>query len=226
MYQPGERWLYNAGSLVLGVLVRRVAGMSFESFVEERITSPLGMRDTAFFVPRQKLDRFAGCGVFTDPTTGKTTRMDADGAKSAYASPPVFPSGGAGICSTVDDYLVFARLLQAEGEYRGRRFLKAESVRAITTNQLSPEVRAASANSLFPGFFDAHGWGFGVRVQTAPDAVTRTPGAYGWLGGFGTDWFNDPNGDRISIVLTQSSDFLFNGGLERYRAAVYASASG
>jgi CubicO group peptidase (beta-lactamase class C family) len=225
MYQPGERWLYNAGSLVLGVLVRRVAGMNFETFVEERITRPLGMRDTAFFVPREKLDRFAGCGVFTDPATGKTTRMDADGEKSAYASPPVFPSGAAGLCSTVDDYLAFARLLRDGGEYRGRRLLQPESVRAITTNQLSSEVRAASANSLFPGFFDTHGWGYGVREQVAPDAVTRTPGEYGWFGGFGTSWFNAPDGDRISLVFTQSSDFLFNGGLDRYRAAVYKSTT-
>jgi CubicO group peptidase (beta-lactamase class C family) len=225
MYHPGERWLYNAGSLILGVLVRRASGMNFETFVEERITAPLGMRDTAFFVPPDKLERFAGCGVFTDPTTGQATRMDADGAQSAYAAPPVFPSGAGGLCSTVDDYLAFARLLQVGGEHRGRRLLRAESVRAVTTNQLSPAQRTASANSLFPGFFDVHGWGYGVRVQVAPDAIASTPGAYGWFGGFGTSWFNDPNGDRTSIVLTQSSDFLFNGGLERYRAAVYAATT-
>src|SRR6266496_5394656 len=79
MHQPGERWMYNTGSLLQGVLVRRASGKAFEAFVHERITAPLGMRDTAFFVPEGKLDRFAGCGIFTDPQSGTKTRMDKDG---------------------------------------------------------------------------------------------------------------------------------------------------
>src|SRR3989454_4194137 len=89
MHQPGERWMYNTGSLLQGVLIRRVSGHSFEAFVRERITTPLGMRDTDFFVPPAKLGRFAGCGVFTDPQSGTKSRMDRDGAASAYARPPV-----------------------------------------------------------------------------------------------------------------------------------------
>jgi len=99
MYQPGERWLYNVGSLIQGVLVRRAAGQDFDTFVEERITRPLGMRDTGFYVPANKSDRFAGCGVFTDPATHQQTRMDRDGAQSAYARAPIFPSGAGGLCS-------------------------------------------------------------------------------------------------------------------------------
>ncbi len=225
LFQPGERWLYNTGSLVLGVLVRRAAGVPFETFVAERITGPLGMRDTAFHVPPEKLERFAGCGFFTEPQSGQKLQMDADGAKSAFAKPPAFASGAGGLVSTVDDYLAFARMLLKGGEHEGRRLLKEESVRAITTNGLTDAQRAASAKSLFPGMFDAHGWGFGVRVQLSPDAVAPKPGEYGWDGGFGTSWFTDPNGGRIAIALTQSADFLFDGSTEKFRAAAYSAAT-
>jgi CubicO group peptidase (beta-lactamase class C family) len=224
MYQPGERWLYNVGSLIQGVLVCRASGMDFDTFVHERIIDPLGMRDTGFFVPDAKLDRFAGCGTFTDPETQHTTRQDHDGAQSVYASrPPVFPSGAAGLCSTADDYLAFARMLRAGGEHDGRRLFSADSVRAMTTDQLTDAQRTASAESLFPGFFDTNSWGYGVGVQVAPEKVVPTPGTYGWMGGFGSDWFTDPNRDLIAIALTQSADFLFNGGREAFRAAVAES---
>jgi CubicO group peptidase (beta-lactamase class C family) len=96
-------------------------------------------------------------------------------------------------------------------------------VRALTSNQLTEAQRAASAESLFPGMFDAHGWGFGVRVRVAPGPV-EGPGWYGWDGGFGTTWFQEPSRGLIGIALTQSSDLLFNGGIDRFRAAVYDAA--
>jgi CubicO group peptidase (beta-lactamase class C family) len=210
MHQPGERWMYNTGSLLQGVLVRRASGQAFDAFVHDRILAPLGMRDTGFHVPADKLDRFAGCGVFTDPQKGPT-RMDQDGAASAYAKPPVFPSGAGGLVSTVDDYLAFARMLLAGGVHQGRRLLGAESVREMTRDQLTAEQKAASATSFFPGFFDTQGWGYGVAVTTKPDAVSPTPGRYSWFGGFGTAWVNDPNRGLVAMVMTQSADFLFSG---------------
>ena len=223
MHQPGERWMYNTGSLLQGVLIRRVSGHSFEAFVRERITTPLGMRDTDFFVPPAKLGRFAGCGVFTDPQSGTKSRMDRDGAASAYARPPVFPSGAGGLVSTVDDYLAFARMLLDGGVHAGRRLLSAQSVRDMTTDHLTPEQKRAS--TFFPGFFDTHGWGYGVGVSTAPDAVSRVPGRYGWDGGFGTSWINDPGRDLVAIVMTQSSDFLFSGALPAFWRGVYAAVA-
>jgi CubicO group peptidase (beta-lactamase class C family) len=221
MHQPGERWMYNTGSLLQGVIVRRAARQDFDAFIEERILTPLGMRDTGFFVPAGKLDRFAGCGLYTDPRTGKTSRMDADGAQSAYAAKPVFPSGAGGLVSTVDDFLTFGRMLLNGGVHGKRRLLSAQSVREMTTNQLTPEQIAAS--EFFPGFFDTNGWGYGVAVTIAPDAVSKTPGRYGWDGGFGTSWVNDPHLKLISIVMTQSPDFLFSGAREAYWRAVYAA---
>jgi CubicO group peptidase (beta-lactamase class C family) len=223
MHHPGERWMYNTGSLLQGVLVRRASGQPFEEFVRARITAPLGMRDTDFSVPPEKLERFAGCGVFTDPQSGTKTRMDQDGAASAYATPPVFPSGAGGLVSTLDDYLAFARMLLHGGVHNGRRMLSEQSVRAMTTDHLTPEQKAAS--SFFPEFFDTRGWGYGVAVITAPDAVSPAPGRYGWDGGFGTSWINDPGRDLAGIVMTQSSDFLFAGALEAFWRGVYGAVA-
>jgi CubicO group peptidase (beta-lactamase class C family) len=221
MHQPGERWMYNTGSLLQGVLVRRASGHPFEAFVRERITTPLGMRDTDFFVPADKLGRFAGCGIFTDPQSGTKSRMDRDGAASAYATPPVFPSGAGGLVSTVDDYFAFARMLLNGGMHGRRRLLSAQSVRDMTTDHLTPEQKRAS--TFFPGFFDTRGWGYGMAVYTAPDAVSRVPGRYGWDGGFGTSWINDPGRNLVAIVMTQSADFLFSGALEKFWRGVYAA---
>jgi CubicO group peptidase (beta-lactamase class C family) len=221
MHQPGAQWMYNTGSLLQGVLVRRAAGQAFDAFVRERILTPLEMRDTDFHVPAAKLARFAGCGYFTDPESGKKTQMDRDGAESAYASAPVFPSGAAGLVSTVDDYLSFARLLMNDGVHRGQRLLSAASVREMTRDHLTPAQKAVS--SFFPGFFETNGWGYGVGVTTAPDAISKQPGRYGWDGGFGSTWFNDPSRDLVAIAMTQSSDFLFSGARERFGSSVYAA---
>ena len=223
MHQPGTRWRYNTGSLLQGVLVRRASGKDFDKFVAERILRPLGMRDTGFFVPKDKLSRYAGCGVFTDPQTGKASRMDADGAQSAYASKPIFPSGAAGLVSTADDFLAFARMLANGGMHGKQRLLSAESVAAMRTNQLTPEQIAKA--DFFPHFFDTHGWGYGMAIVRTPDAVSKVPGRYGWFGGFGTDWISDPNRDLISITMTQSADFIFSGALDAYRRAVYAATA-
>jgi CubicO group peptidase (beta-lactamase class C family) len=223
MHQPGEGWMYNTGSLIQGVLIRRAANQPFDAFVRERITGPLGMRDTDFFVPAHKLDRYAGCGFSTNPASKARSRMDQDGAASAYATPPVFPTGAAGLVSTVDDYFAFARMLLNGGVHQGRRMLTEKSVRAMTTDHITPAQKTAA--KFFPGFFEKSGWGYGMRVSTAPDAITPLPGRYGWDGGFGSSWMNDPNLKLIAIVMTQSSDFLFNGGLDAFWRGVYAATA-
>jgi len=91
--------------------------------------------------------------------------------------------------------------------------LKAESVRQMTKDQLTPEQKAAS--SFFPGFFDSRGWGYGVAIYTAPDAVSRVPGRYGWDGGFGTSWLNDPGRDLVAIVMTNRPTSCSRAGSKR-----------
>jgi CubicO group peptidase (beta-lactamase class C family) len=226
MHQPGEVWMYNTGSILQGVLVARAAGQAFDAFLDERILGPLGMKDTGFLVPAEKLSRLAGGGTMTNPQTGKIDTFDGQGAASEFARPPAFPSGAAGLVSTADDYLQFARMLLARGTHQGRRLLSEASVAQMTTDHLSPAQKAASAGAFFPGFFDTHGWGFGVAIGTTPDALSAVPGRYGWDGGYGTSWMNDPARDLIGIAMTQSVDFLFGEGLQAFWREVYRATAG
>lgn len=198
MYQPGERWLYNTGSDVLGVLVARASGQPFDAFLRERIFAPLGMTDTAFHVPEAKRDRFTVAYQMNFATGALELHDDVDGE---WSRPPAFPSGAAGLVSTVDDYHAFAAMLLAGGQRGRTRILSADSVRAMTTDQLTPAQKAVSG--LMPHFFDTRGWGFGVAIATRPDELSGEPGRYGWDGGAGTYWFNDPARELVGILMTQ-----------------------
>lgn len=204
MYQPGERWQYNIGALVLGVLVARAAKRPLADFLRTRIFQPLGMDDTAFSMRADTVSRLPHT-YMTNFQTGKMEELTASGP-SVWTKPPVFPSGAAGLVSTIDDYLAFARLLLKEGVHQNRRLLSQKSVRLMTTNHLTPEQMAGGGPIL-----GGQGWGFGIAVVTAPDDVSAVPGRYGWNGGYGTFWFNDPTRGLIAIAMTQVSDILFNG---------------
>jgi CubicO group peptidase (beta-lactamase class C family) len=180
--QPGERWLYNTGASVLGVLLTRAAGEPFADVVRSRVCEPLGMRDTAFFT------------IFTDrlatayrPTSKGLVAWDQpDGT---WSHPPAFADGAAGLVSTVDDLLAFARMFLRGGS----PVLSADAVRNMTTDQLTPAQKAHGG--LGPDFFVGRSWSFCQAVHDS--------GAYGWDGGFGSSWLVDPNHDLVVIVLTQ-----------------------
>lgn len=195
MVQPGERWMYHTGSDVLGVLIARAAGQSLETFFRERVFSPLGMRDTSLSVPAEKLPRLAP-SYMVNALTGALILYD-DPSNSQWARPPVFPSGGAGLVSTIDDYLAFAQMLLNKGTLGNQRILSSASVEAMTTDQLTPAQKALS--SWVPGFFDNNGWGFGLSMVTQGQGAGR----YGWGGGLGTSWASDPAEGLIGILLTQ-----------------------
>jgi CubicO group peptidase (beta-lactamase class C family) len=189
MHQPGERWMYNTGSEILGVLVARAAGQPLDVFMHERLFEPLGMKDTAFSVPAAKIDRLA-----TSYMVQRSGKLDVwDPVHGEWSHPPKFPSGAAGLVSTADDFLAFAQML-LDG---GRRILSESSVRAMTTDQLTPAQKVEG--SLAPGFWDTYGWGLGV-------AVTKT-GRYGWDGGKGTSWRSDPEEGMLALLLTQRSEY-------------------
>jgi len=192
MYQPGERWLYNFGALVLGVLVARAARMPLPDVLRTRVFEPLGMVDTGFHTTPGNLERIPDY-YMTDAATGEVALQPVS-APEQWSQPPVFPSGADGLLSTVDDYLKFARLLLAGGG----DLLSPGSVRMMTTNHLTPEQIATGGIIL-----DPKGWGYGMSVS--PE------GWYGWDGGYGTIWFNDPDRKLIGMAFSQCSDFLFNG---------------
>ena len=209
MYQPGERWQYNTGSLVLGVLVARAAGQPLADFFRTRIFEPLGMKETGFSMPAKKTRRLPS-NYMTNYATGKMEEQTASGP-SLWAKAPVFPSGAAGLVSTIDDYLAFARVLLNEGVHKSKRLVSQRSVRLMTTNHLTPEQMATGGPIL-----GGQGWGFGVAVVTAPDEVSSEPGRYGWNGGYGTFWFNDPARNLVATAMTQVSDVLFNGTITEF----------
>jgi CubicO group peptidase (beta-lactamase class C family) len=222
MHQPGERWMYNTSAEVLGVLIARAAGVPLGRFFQERIFEPLGMTDTDFSVPLAKRHRFAN-GYFAanpfNPDVGGVVLNDpVDGQ---WSKPPAFPSGGAGLVSTLDDYLAFARTLLAGGTAATGRVLSERSVQLMTSDQLTPEQKARSP-VMPPDYWSHHGWGSGLAVATGPRA-RGMPGGYGWDGGFGTYWCSDPKRHMVALLMTQRAAFPPMASVYReFWDAVYA----
>jgi len=201
MHQPGEKWMYNTGADVLSVLIARASGQPLETFLRERIFEPLGMKDTSFSVPGDKLDRLA-TSYWTNFMSGKIEVFDA--AKDGqWSRPPAFPSGAGGLVSTIDNYLAFGQMMLNNGKHGSERILSRLSVETMTTDQLMPEQKAVSG--LVSGYFDSHGWGFGMSVVTRRDDIASVPGRYGWDGGMGTSWYSDPTEEMVTILMTQQS---------------------
>lgn len=203
MHQPGEKWMYNVGAHVLGVLIARASGQSLETFFRERIFEPLGMKDTHFTVPAEKLDRLAA-GYMADFRTGALELNDGV-QDSQWSRPQPFPDGAAGLVSTADDFLAFGQMLLNGGKRGSTRILSRPSVEVMTTDQLTPAQKAASG--IGDGLWGSFGWGFGVSIVTQRDGVAAVPGRYGWDGGYGTSWANDPEEELVSILLTQRGGF-------------------
>jgi CubicO group peptidase (beta-lactamase class C family) len=182
--QPGERWLYSAGSQVLGVLAARAGGAPFEDVMRERVLAPLDMRDTAFHAKDTKrlataYESHDGQLTMTDPPEGQ------------WANPPRFPDGSGGLVSTAGDLLAFGRMLRGNPVLK-TPVLKTETVAEMTRDQLTAAQRA----NVWPGFsfLEDRGWGYGVSV---------TDWGYTWEGGLGTAWSNVPSQDLTVVVLTQ-----------------------
>lgn len=174
MAHPGEQWLYDTGFAVLGVLLARAGGRPFDVLLSERLLDPLGMSSTGFRVGGPDLERLPPAyGVDGTPgPDGNLVLDDPGGAGSAYATAPPFPAANGGLVSTLPDYLAFARMLRAGGVHDGRRLLPERAVRRMTSNQLTPEQRAASPAAAV--FLDGSGWGLGVGVTQ--------DGRFGWAG--------------------------------------------
>jgi len=199
LHQPGQKWMYNTGSDILGVLIARASGQPLDTFLRERLFEPLGMMDTGFSVPATTLDRLA-TSYAVNPDTGALDLYDEPNS-GQWSRPPAFPSGAGGMVSTIDDYLAFGQMLLNKGKHGTARVLSRPSVELMTTDHLTPAQKAVSG--LVPGYFDSHGWGFGVSIVTRRDNVAAAPGRSGWDGGLGTSWYSDPGEDMVTILMTQ-----------------------
>jgi CubicO group peptidase (beta-lactamase class C family) len=197
LHQPGAAWLYNTGADILGVLVGRAAGAPFDDVLAERILRPLGMRDTGFHVPADRLDRFT---TYYRPSPDGPGLVLADPPQGQWSTRPAFPSGAGGLVSTVDDLLAFQHLLLAGGVAGdGRRLLTTESVALMTGDHLTAEQRAASSL-----FLEGQGWGFGGSVDVEHVDPWNVRGRYGWVGGSGTAAHVIPATAGVTILLTQA----------------------
>ncbi len=211
LHQPGAAWTYHTGADLVSVLIERASGMRLDRFLAERMFGPLGMKDTGYTVPEEKLDRLAVSYVGGVDRGGFKVFDPARGGSAAQARK--FFSGGTGLVSTADDYLAFCRMMLNMGKLGGTRILSRASVELMTTDHMTQNQKAVSP--FYPGFWDANGWGFGMSVVTRRDDYPSV-GSYGWDGGLGTSARMDPNKGLVTIMLTQrmmrgpSPEPLFN----------------
>ena len=187
-YQPGERWLYHTGASVLGVLIARAAGTSLPELVQQRLFTPLGMRDTGFAVPSGSLARF---GPHWLPGENGQPPEEYDPTDGQWATMPAFPDAGDGLVSTVADVATFAAMVAAGGVTAdGHRLLSERVVQDMLTAHV--------------GDLDGEGggWGLGTGVRISDETGGRHAGSYGWDGGMGSAWWTDPVSGVIAILLT------------------------
>ncbi len=201
LYQPGTRWVYSVSVDIQGYLVEKLSGQTFPEFLRTRLFEPLGMIDTAFFVPAEKRPRVATVYGW-DAKTGALAPRPHD---AGINQPPGLPSGGGGLYGTAADYFRFAQMLLNGGEYDGRRILKKASVDLMRTNVLSEAVLNSKSGIGQAQFSPAQGFGYDFAVVLDPAAAKRQvgKGSYWWWGIAGTWFWIDPTNDLIGIGIIQ-----------------------
>jgi CubicO group peptidase (beta-lactamase class C family) len=189
-FSPGERWEYGVSTDVLGRVVEVVSGKTLGEFLNERIFAPLGMTDTGFYVPAEKVSRAAQPWQVPEAPP-MTPRFDV-------ARKPRFESGGGGLTSTIDDYLRFTVMLADSGKFAGKRLLGSKTLEFMTADHTG--TRPGRPPGL--GF----GLGFEVRTSVGDSALPGSLGEYGWAGNAGTLFWIDPKEQLIAIYMVQVSD--------------------
>ncbi len=192
--QPGEEFQYDMSIDALGYLIERVSGMPLDKFMEERIFKPLGMKDTCFILPKEKLPRLAR--LYRLNREGVLVKDSVD---PAYLCAQTYFSGGAGLVSTAADYLQFARMILNNGKLNGVRLLSRKTVELMTTN---------SIGDLYAPFRDTSGdkfgYGFGIRTERGVYDELESLGIIGWDGAFHTRCWIDPKENLIGVFMIQS----------------------
>jgi CubicO group peptidase (beta-lactamase class C family) len=207
LYHPGEKWVYSVSVDIQGYLVEKLSGKTFPQFLEERLFAPLGMKDTAFLVPADKLGRVSSIYSW-DAAKKSLAAMPADPAISQM---PGLPSGGGGLYSTAADYFRFAQMMANAGELDGMRYLKPSTVAVMRTNVLNDTalnsrsgvgvVRSQAASGIQPGL----GFGYDFAVISEPEKLKSSvgKGTFWWWGIAGTWFWIDPANDVVFIGMIQ-----------------------
>jgi CubicO group peptidase (beta-lactamase class C family) len=208
--QPGAGFHYGQSTDLLGFLIARLENASLGKTLEQRVFTPLGMRDTGFIVPREKRPRRAGlCGFDAE---GHLTPLTTTPGRQALEERPddmTFEAGGGGLWSTLDDYLAFARIFLGGGEVDGVRLLRPETCAMMASNQLTSDQRRTARMLGMPVFAAGHGYGMGVAVVTEPDKADPLrcrggAGTVGWPGAYGGWWQADPTDNSVLIFLAHN----------------------
>jgi len=217
VFQPGTAWRYSMATDVLGYVIEVASGMSLDAFLEQRILQPLGMEDTDFYVPGEKLDRLAA--AYGPTESGVIELLDAP-ATSQYSKPPRFLSGGSGLVSTASDYMRFAQMLLDSGELDGTRLLGRKTIELMTTNHLPDEMIPIEVPP-----HTLHGCGFGlgfrILVNVAQAGRLASEGEFGWGGGASTSFFVDPREQLTGLLLTQLMPSRYYPIREEFKVLTY-----
>jgi len=205
-FSPGTAWNYSVSIDVLGYLVEKLSGMRFGEFLRTRLFEPLGMNDTAFYVPSDKTERFASC--YQPETGGRGLKLQDDARESAYATPPLLESGGGGLVSTAHDYLRFCRMMLHGGSLDGVQILSPKTVALFSLNYLPNGGEVA--DMAFPGMFSESSYagvgfslGCGVNVNVAKTRLPGSLGEYFWGGAAATAFWIDPKEELTVVFMTQ-----------------------
>jgi CubicO group peptidase (beta-lactamase class C family) len=193
--QPGDSWDYGHSTDVIGRVIEVVSGQTLGAFLDERIFKPLGMSDTAFFVPAQKYERLAE-PFPADPDGGPPVAL------IDMRTAPRFESGGGGLFSTMDDYARFAQMLFQGGIFGGSRILSRKTLEWMTSDHLGPNVRIGTPSLLQPGH--TFGLGFAVRREAGMGQTPGTPGEFFWGGVAGTYFWVAPKEELFALMMVQA----------------------
>ncbi len=217
-FSPGTRWNYSVSTDVLGYLIEVISGMPLDEYFRTELFEPLGMIDTGFEVPADRLDRFAA-NYSRGPDKG--IRLEDDPADSSYGKKVTFFSGGGGLVSTAADYLRFCRMLANGGALDGVRILGRKTLELMTMNHLpggqdlTDLAFGTFAETTYEGV--GFGLGFSVAIDPAKAQIVGSPGEFAWGGAASTAFWIDPSEELIVIFMTQfmpSGTFNFRGQLK------------
>ncbi len=219
--QPSTRWQYSISTDVLARLVEIWSGQRFDTFLKERIFSPLGMTDTDFLVPPEKQARFATNYVPVDPMSPMQPglNVEPDTLVGNYLEPRAFLSGGGGLVSTISDYTAFVRMLVGKGEYRESRILRPESVREMHSNQLPEGMMVQLPDWHMPDTV----FGVGLAIKTRPfeGEPEEATDEYHWGGLAGTHTWISPRAGLAALIFTQRLPGFWHEFSHEYKRQVY-----
>lgn len=219
-FDPGEKWRYGLSADVLGAVVEKVSGKAFGDFLRDEIFIPLQMNDTGFQVPDNAADRLAV--VYERGEDGALIPFTKRhlGVGGLYEKAPAFKSGGAGLVSTMDDYMAFAQMLLNKGTYKNTRILSPAAVQYMTSPGLLPRQTETFWNQ-------PEGYSYGalmrVRVEAGLGLTLGSAGEYGWGGWLGTEFRNDPAQGISFVFMTQRKDTPSGALFSRLKNAVYGA---